>query len=51
MLLILPCSAVALLIYHAGQAIKARKLEREILALINSGIRASDLEQWRSLDC
>lgn len=47
----LPIFCVLLLIYGTVQAIRARMLERDILELINAGIRASDDEQRRSIDC
>lgn len=49
--LILPIAAIAGLIYHLYHSIQESAARRERLELTVSAARASDLEQWASLDC
>lgn len=46
----LPILCVALLIYQAIQSFKSAQYRIERRALHASAVRATDLEQWRSLD-
>jgi hypothetical protein len=46
----LPISCIALLIYQIIKSYKAARARIERDALVISGRRATDLEQWRSLD-
>lgn len=50
-MLILPCAAIALLIYHTITAIKLAARRQDQTAMRISSARATDLEQWRSIDC
>jgi hypothetical protein len=47
----LPILAIALLVYHSVRAFNSARARREESALRISAARASDLEQWRSIDC
>jgi len=49
-MIILPILAIALLIYHSYAAIKRTSEWAETNSLLNSARRASDLEQWASID-
>lgn len=51
MMLILPTAAIVALIYHSYHAYHAARARRDQAAMRVSCVRASDLEQWRSLDC
>jgi hypothetical protein len=46
----LPISCIALLIYQTIKSYKAARARSERHALHASAARATDLEQWRSLD-
>lgn len=50
-MLILPCTAITLLIYHTVTATISASRRQDQAAMRVSSARASDLEQWRSLDC
>jgi hypothetical protein len=46
----LPILCIALLIYQTVRTYKAARARSERHALVISGRRATDLEQWRSID-
>jgi hypothetical protein len=46
----LPILCIALLIYQTIRSYKASQVRRERHALVISGRRATDLEQWASID-
>jgi len=50
MMLLLPSAAIAALIYHTVTATISASRRQERTALHASALRATDLEQWRSLD-
>lgn len=49
-MIILPILAIIALIYHSCAAIKLASERAETTAFITSARRASDLEQWASID-